>query len=112
MTVRLTVSRAPRHGRDEVLTFQSASLASSTSTRRLVAKMNAHTRFALPMNTHSNLKYLNDKSHTHADSRTTTAKPRRDSSASKLARKMQTLFSGKNAKAAASTPEQEAAANE
>ncbi|KAE9312586.1 hypothetical protein PF001_g9164 [Phytophthora fragariae] len=108
----MTVSRALRHGRDEVLTFQSASLASSTSRRRLVAKMNAHPRFALPMNTHSNLKYLNGKAQAHADSPTTTAKPRRDSSASKLAWKMQTLFSGKNAKAAASTPEQEAAANE
>ncbi|KAG6614746.1 Nef-associated protein 1 [Phytophthora cinnamomi] len=82
--------------------------------------MNAHTRFALPMNTHGNLKYLSDKAQAHADradnqtpeASAAAAKPRRDSSASKLARKMKTLFSDKNAKAAAATPEEEAAANE
>ncbi|EGZ19701.1 hypothetical protein PHYSODRAFT_285321 [Phytophthora sojae] len=82
--------------------------------------MNAHTRFALPMNTHGNLKYLTDKTLANADRAdsqptnkpTTVTRPRRDSSASKLAQKMKMLFSDKNAKTAAPTPEEEAAANE
>ncbi|KAL4129944.1 hypothetical protein PRIC2_005950 [Phytophthora ramorum] len=83
--------------------------------------MNAHSRFALPINTHGNLKHLHDKAQAHddgadkTDNQTSTSaavsKPRCDSSSSKLSQKMKMLFLGKNTKAQP-TPEEEAEMNE
>ncbi|KAG7375291.1 hypothetical protein PHYPSEUDO_002064 [Phytophthora pseudosyringae] len=63
--------------------------------------MSAHTRFALPMNTHGNLKFLHDKAQANADTdktgrqspEVTASKQQRHDS--KFARKMKMLFHGK-----------------
>ncbi|OWY90638.1 hypothetical protein PHMEG_00041153 [Phytophthora megakarya] len=83
--------------------------------------MNAHTRFALPVNTHGNLKYLHDNPQSKAtctskktDSQTsecTTSIPRRDSSSARFAQKMKMLFPGKKAENETS-PEDETTLNE
>ncbi|OWY97471.1 hypothetical protein PHMEG_00031986 [Phytophthora megakarya] len=66
--------------------------------------MNAHTRFALPVNTHGNLKYLHDGNQADANStanmsdsqssKATASTPPRDSSSSKVVQKMKMLFPG------------------
>ncbi|RLN96225.1 hypothetical protein BBJ28_00023247 [Nothophytophthora sp. Chile5] len=72
--------------------------------------MNAHTRFALPINTPANLKYLHDKAQVNEDCASASASasasvsvsapmPRRDSSSAKFSQKMKALFPGKQAKA-------------
>ncbi|RLN72799.1 hypothetical protein BBJ28_00021496 [Nothophytophthora sp. Chile5] len=70
--------------------------------------MNAHTRFALPINTPANLKYLHDKAQANEDCASASASasvsvsapmPRRDSSSAKFSQKMKALFPGKQAKA-------------
>ncbi|KAG3142880.1 hypothetical protein PC129_g15737 [Phytophthora cactorum] len=93
---------------------QHPSLQPSTTT------MNAHTRFALPVNTHANLKFLHDKAQANADDTTdkadnqaaevtVTKQQRRDS---KLSLKMKMLFPGKKAKAEPASEEDEAVVNE
>ncbi|POM72448.1 Hypothetical protein PHPALM_10832 [Phytophthora palmivora] len=74
------------------------------------------------MNTHSNLKYLHDKTQANVDSTSskavkqapeaTTSKPLRHSSNAKFAQKMKMLFLTKKAKSQASDEECEATVNE
>ncbi|KAG1704642.1 hypothetical protein DVH05_005571 [Phytophthora capsici] len=81
--------------------------------------MNAHTRFALPMNTHGNLKYLNDKAQKNTDTNTvnadksdvalTATKQRRDSSSAKFSQKMKMLFPGKKLQENSALSEEEEA---
>ncbi|KAG1704645.1 hypothetical protein DVH05_005574 [Phytophthora capsici] len=81
--------------------------------------MNAHTRFALPMNTHGNLKYFNDKAQENADTNTvnadksdvalTATKQRRDSSSAKFSQKMKMLFPGKKLQEKSTLSEEEEA---
>ncbi|RLN06359.1 hypothetical protein BBJ28_00009635 [Nothophytophthora sp. Chile5] len=64
--------------------------------------MNTHTRFALPINTPANLKYLHDKAQANEDCASASASApmaRRDSSGAKFSQKMKGLFPGKQAKA-------------
>ncbi|OWY94631.1 hypothetical protein PHMEG_00035587 [Phytophthora megakarya] len=78
------------------------------------SKMNAHTRFALPVNTHGNLKYLHDKPQSNAAC-TSTADLRMhyfDSSTRLVERqKMKMLFPSKKAENETS-PEDETTLNE
>ncbi|ETI56972.1 hypothetical protein F443_00650 [Phytophthora nicotianae P1569] len=78
--------------------------------------MNAHTRFALAVNTHGNLKFLHDKTQASKDNNThktdnqaaevtVAMKQRRDS---KFSRKMKSLFPGKKTKAEPASEEDEA----
>ncbi|KAF1775204.1 hypothetical protein GQ600_10464 [Phytophthora cactorum] len=94
--------------------LQPPSLQSPTTT------MNAHTRFALPVNTHANLKLLHDKAQANTDDTTgktdnqvaevtVTKQQRRDS---KLSLKMKMLFPGKKTKAEPASEEDEAMVNE
>ncbi|KAG1691639.1 hypothetical protein DVH05_026802 [Phytophthora capsici] len=78
--------------------------------------MNAHIRFALPMNTHGNLKYLNDKAQENTDLNNvdksdvalTATKQRRDSSSAKFSQKMKMLFPGKKLQVNSALNEEEA----
>ncbi|KAG3089029.1 hypothetical protein PI124_g17214 [Phytophthora idaei] len=82
--------------------------------------MNAHTRFALPVNTHANLKLLHDKAQANADD--TTGKTdnqvaevtvtKQQCRASKFSQKMKMLFPGKKTKAEPASEEDEAVVNE
>ncbi|KAG7397649.1 hypothetical protein PHYBOEH_000408 [Phytophthora boehmeriae] len=75
--------------------------------------MNAHTRYALPMNTPGNLKHLHDKAQAESNNsndavqkdtvtqaRSAGVQVRRDSTRSKFARKMSGLFAGKKTETA------------
>ncbi|KAK1944185.1 Microcephalin [Phytophthora citrophthora] len=80
-------------------------------------KMNAHTRFALPVNTHGNLKYLHGKAQENTDVNTanadksdvalTATKQRRDSSSAKFSQKMKMLFPGKKLQEKSTLSEEE-----
>ncbi|KAK1944183.1 hypothetical protein P3T76_004095 [Phytophthora citrophthora] len=79
--------------------------------------MNAHTRFALPVNTHGNLKYLHGKAQENTDVNTanadksdvalTATKQRRDSSSAKFSQKMKMLFPGKKLQEKSTLSEEE-----
>ncbi|KAL3665559.1 hypothetical protein V7S43_009596 [Phytophthora oleae] len=81
--------------------------------------MNAHTRFALPVNTHGNLKFLHDKAQENADINTvkadkpdiavTATKQRRASSSAKFSQKMKMLFPGKKLQEKSTSDEDEEA---
>lgn len=83
--------------------------------------MNAHTRFALPINTHGNLKHLHDKAQANdgngktdnqAPEEVTATKQRRDSSSFKLAQKMKMLFPSRKTTAKSTSEQEEAVVNE